>query len=174
MYDQKTKHPDMQMTLSMRQMPPVIFFEYPVAGVVDEEIHEQVAAGAASREALFSACWMDYGRSLLASVEPCMEANEGVADVVRALAGRSDLVGLSVAWLTNRQCVLSLEGRRLYLSESFDGEVSLFFACPGTQLPGLSSSRLDLTDYGTETVASFIAAVFRAAPAVAGFCGVGA
>ena len=157
----------MQMTLSMRQMPPVIFFEYPVAGVVDEEIREQVAAGAASREALFSACWMDYSRSLLASVEPCMEANEGVAAIVGSLAGRSDLAGLTVSWLGGRGCMLSLGGKSLYLSETYEGEVFLFFAHPGTKLPGAASSRLDLTDFGTETVASFIAAVFHSVPAVA-------
>ena len=160
------------MTLSMRQKPPVIFFEYPVAGVIDKEISEQVEAGAAGRESLFPACWMDYSRSLLASVEPCMEPNEGVEAIVESLIGRSDLPGLAVAWMTNRICALSLDGRYLYLSETFDGDVLLFFAYPGTRLPGMMTSRLDLTDYGTETAASFIAAVFRAVPAVNGYLAV--
>ena len=149
------------MTLSMRQKPPVIFFPFPVERVIDKEIGELVEAGGASRETLFPVCWMDYGRSLLALVEPCMEPNEGVASIVDSLIGRRDLPGLTVTWMTNRICALSLEGRRLYLSESFDGEVFLFFAHPGTKLPGTSSSRLELSDYGTEIAASFIAAVFH-------------
>ena len=156
----------MQMTLSMRQKPPVIFFSFPVECVIDKEIGELVAAGAGSRETLFPVCWIDYSRSLLASVEPCMEPNEGVAAIVDSLAGRRDLPGLTVTWMTKRICTLSLEGRCLYLSEAFDGDVLLFFAFPGTLIPGMSSSRLDLTDCGTETAASFIAAVFHAIPAV--------
>lgn len=159
----------MQMTLSMRPKPPVIFFPFPVERVIDKEICELVEAGVVGREILFPACWMDYGRSLLASVEPCMEPNEGVAAIVDSLAGRRDLPGLSVTWMTNRICALSLEGRRLYLSETFDGDVFLFFAYPGTRLPGMSLSHLDLTDYGTETAASFIAAVFHAIPAVTSY-----
>lgn len=160
------------MTLSMRQKPPVIFFPFPVERVIDREISELVEAGVAGREALFPACWMDYGRSLLASVEPCIEPNEGVAAIVDSLAGRRDLPELTVAWMTNRICALSLEGRCLYLSETFDGDVLLFFAYPGTRLPGMMSSRLDLTDYGTETAASFIAAVFHAVPVVNGYLAV--
>ena len=67
----------MYMSLRMIQKPPVIFTQYDPSGVIGRS-ELALALGSRKSDAL-PWLWLSYGHSVLAEMDPCMEANEGAA-----------------------------------------------------------------------------------------------
>lgn len=147
------------MRLQMLQKPPVIFTQYAPSWVISPTELER-SIHIASRSEAISWLWISYSRSILAEVDPCMEANEGVDATIKLASGYQGLSQMKVSWMNDGSYKLSNGKASLYLCESDSGDVFLYFFPPKGYGNRCAVCRIDLTDYGTDAAAYFIATVF--------------
>jgi len=86
----------MSMRLQMLQKPPVIFTQYAPSWVISPTELER-SIHVASRSEAISWLWISYSRSILAEVDPCMEANEGVDATIKLASGYQGLSQMKVS-----------------------------------------------------------------------------
>ena len=149
----------MSMRLQMLQKPPVIFTQYAPSWVISPTELER-SIHVASRSEAISWLWISYSRSILAEVDPCMEANEGVDATIKLASGYQGLSQMRVSWMNDNSYELSNGKASLYLCETDSGDVFLYFFPPKGYGNRRAACRIDLTDYGADAAAYFIATVF--------------
>ena len=148
------------MTMSLRMMmkPPVAFYcPDPEKVFSGKEVHNLLDRCRFSKE-VFPTLWAAYCWEVLDEVEPCMEPNGGARETLFAL---SRLMGPSIFW-----SVTGVEGRYeirmgkgvLYLQETEDGGLYLYFLPPEGLDDRNEEGRLDLSGYSSEAAAEFILA----------------
>lgn len=147
------------MRLQMLQKPPVIFTQYAPSWVISPTELER-SIHVASRSEAISWLWISYSRSILAEVDPCMEANEGVDATIKLASGYQGLSQMRVSWMNDNSYELSNGKASLYLCETDSGDVFLYFFPPKGYGNRRAACRIDLTDYGADAAAYFIATVF--------------
>lgn len=152
----------MAMCLQMIQMPPVAFMQYDPAEVVSSSDLSEALRWNCSRMDALSRLWLSYSRYVLTDAEPYMVANEGAEAIIDYVAGMGTLEQMSVSRLTEGDYELRLGRASLYLSETEEGDVFLYFYSPLKKSNRREECRLDLTDYGSDDAACFIATVFEA------------
>lgn len=148
----------MSMRLQMIQKSPVIFTQYDPARAISES-DRAIALGVRQDDAV-PWLWISYGRAVLADVDPCMEANEGVAATLSFSSHYKDLSGMEVIPVSGKCYKLMLGKATLFLSESAEGDLFLYFFPPGKYINSRETCRIDLTDYSSETAAYFISMLF--------------
>ena len=142
----------------MIQKPPVIFTQYAPSGVISRS---ELALALSSRESdAIPWLWLSYGRSVLADVEPCMEANEGAAATVALLSTYPMHSRIDVRPMPGGYFELKAGDACLYLSETEAGDVFLYFFPPEKCCNRRDACRIDLTDFGSDAAAYFIATLF--------------
>ena len=147
------------MRLQIIQKPPVVFTKYEPAKVID---HSELASALGSRRSnTVRRLWLDYGRAVLADVDPCMEANEGAAATIACMSRYKSLSKMEVIHLHGSNYELKVGDTSLYLSETDEGEVFLYFFSPERSFTRREECRIDLTDFGSDAAAYFIATVFE-------------
>ena len=152
----------MAMCLQMIQMPPVAFMQFDPAEVVNpSDLSEALKWNCTKTDAL-SRIWLSYSRYVLSDASPCMAASEGAAAIVDYALEMGELGQMSVSRLTEGDYELKLGRACLYLSETEEGDVFLYFYSPLKKSNRKEECRLDLTDCGSDDAASFIATVFEA------------
>lgn len=149
----------MSMCLQMIQTPPVIFTQYDPARVISKS-ELALALGSRMSDAI-SWLWLSYGRAVLDDVDPCMEANEGVAATIAFTSCYKSLSKMEVNPMLGSGYELKLGDISLYLSETNEGDVFLYFFSPEKSFNRKEECRIDLTDYGSDASAYFIATVFE-------------
>ena len=147
------------MRLQMLQKPPVIFTQYAPSWVISPTELER-SIHIASRSEAISWLWISYSRSILADVDSCMEANEGVDATIKLASGYQGLSQMKVSWMNDGSYKLSNGMASLYLTETDSGEMFLYFFPPKGYGNRCAACRIDLTDYGADAAAYFIATVF--------------
>ena len=150
----------MSMRLQMLQKPPVIFTQYSPSWVISPTELARSIHGSASRGEAISWLWISYSRSILAEVDPCMEANEGADATIKLASSCQCLSRMKVSWMSDGFYELSNGKASLYLCETDSGDVFLYFFPPKGYCNRCEATRIDLTDYGTDAAAYFIATVF--------------
>lgn len=150
----------MSMRLQMLLKPPVIFTQYAPSWVISPTELERSIHIASKSEAI-SWLWISYSRSILADVDPCMEANEGAEATIKFALSYQGLSQMRVSWMNDNSYELSNGKASLYLCETDSGDVFLYFFPPkGYDNRCEACCRIDLTDYGADAAAYFIATVF--------------
>ena len=147
------------MRLQMLQKPPVIFTQYAPSWVISPTELERSIHIASKSEAI-SWLWISYSRSILADVDPCMEANEGAEATIKFALSYQGLSQMRVSWMNDNSYELSNGKASLYLCETDSGDVFLYFFPPKGYGNRRAACRIDLTDYGADAAAYFIATVF--------------
>lgn len=159
----------MPMRLQMLQKPPVIFTRYEPSWVINPTELASSIYSSASRSEAISWLWISYSRSILAEVDPCMEANEGAAATINLALVSPGLSRMKV-FKTNDGCYeLTIGEARLYLCETKAGDVLLYFFSPDRYGNRCEEYRIDLTDYGADAAAYFIATVFDSYKCIADY-----
>ena len=148
----------MSMRLQMLQKPPVVFAQYNPAKVISPS--ELAAALRSQREDAIIWLWLSYSRTVLDDVDPCMEANEGAATTIALASRYPGLSHMEVRKVRSNTYELRLAGAGLYLSETEAGDVFLYFFSPKKLCNRSDEYRIDLTDFGSEAAAYFIATLF--------------
>ncbi len=148
----------MNMSLRMIQKPPVVFTKYDPSRVIGR--YELAMVSGSHKSDLISWLWLSYSRSVLADVDPCMEANEGVAATVALLLARPMHARIDVRLMTEGYYELKEGDACLYLSETEAGDVFLYFFSPEKCRNRREACRIDLTDFGSDAAAYFIATLF--------------
>ena len=149
----------MSMSLQMIQKPPVVFTKYDPAKVIS---HSDLALALGShRGDAISWLWLSYGRAVLDDVDPCMEANEGAAATIAFTSCYKSLSKMEVNKMRGSNYELKVGDTSLYLSETDEGDVFLYFFCPEKSINRREECRIDLTDFGSDAAAYFIATVFE-------------
>ena len=148
----------MTMCLQMIQKPPVVFTQYDPAKVISQP--ELFQALASRRCDAVSWLWLSYGRALLADAEPCMEANEGAEATMCFLSSYENLSDMKVTPVPGEGYKLMLDKATLFLSETVEGDTFLYFFSPEKPCNRRDECRIDLTAYGSDAAACFIAALF--------------
>ena len=170
------------MRLRMLQKPPVIFTQYAPSWVISPtELARSIHT--VSRSEAISLLWISYSRSILAEVDPCMEANEGAEATIKFALSYQGLSQMRVSLMNDNSYELSNGKASLYLCETDFGDVFLYFFPPKGYGGGIcigviffyvflyffppkgygnrrAACRIDLTDYGADAAAYFIATVF--------------
>lgn len=149
----------MSMCLQMIQKPPVIFTQYDPARVISQS-ELALALGSRMSDAI-PWLWLSYGRAVLDDVDPCMEANEGVAATIAFTSCYKSLSKMEVNPMLGSGYELKLGDISLYLSETNERDVFLYFFSPEKSFNCKEECRIDLTDYGSDASAYFIATVFE-------------
>ena len=149
----------MSMCLQMIQKPPVVFAKYDPAKVISHS--DLVLALNSRRNDAISWLWLSYGRAVLDDVDPCMEANEGVAATIAFTSCYKSLSKMEVNQMPGSNYELKVGDTSLYLSETDEGEVFLYFFSPVKSINRREECRIDLTDFGSDAAAYFIATVFE-------------
>ena len=149
----------MPMCLQMIQKPPVVFTQYDPAKVIS---HSDLALVLGSRRSdAISLLWLSYGRAVLYDVDPCMEANEGAAATIAFTSCYKSLSKMEVNQMPGSNYELKVGDTSLYLSETDEGEVFLYFFSPEKLINRREECRIDLTDFGSDAAAYFIATIFE-------------
>ena len=149
----------MSMCLQTIQKPPVVFTQYAPAMVISQ-LELALALGSRMSDAI-PWLWLSYGRAVLDDVDPCMEANEGVAATIAFTSCYKSLSKMEVNPMRGSGYELKVEDISLYLSETNEGDVFLYFFSPEKSHNRKEECRIDLTDYGSDASAYFIATVFE-------------
>lgn len=149
----------MSMCLQMIQKPPVVFTKYDPAKVISHS--DLVLALNSRRSDAISWLWLSYGRAVLDDVDPCMEANEGAAATIAFTSCYKSLSKMEVNQMPGSNYELKVEDMSLYLSETDEGDVFLYFFSPEKSFSRREECRIDLTDFGSDAAAYFIATVFE-------------
>ena len=149
----------MSMCLQMIQKPPVIFTQYDPARVISQS---ELALALGSRMSFaIPWLWLSYGRAILDDVDPCMEVNEGVAATIAFTSCYKSLSKMEVNPMLGPGYELKVGDISLYLSETNEGDVFLYFFSPEKSFNRKEECRINLTDYGSDASAYFIATVFE-------------
>ena len=149
----------MSMCLQMIQKPPVVFTKYDPAKVISHS--DLVLALNSRRSDAISWLWLSYGRAVLDDVNPCMEANEGAAATIAFTSYYKSLSKMEVNQMPGSNYELKVGDTSLYLSETDEGDVFLYFFSPEKSFSRREECRIDLTDFGSDAAAYFIATVFE-------------
>ncbi len=152
----------MMMRLQMIQKPPVVFTQYDPARAISPADLALALNGALRRSDAVSRLWLSYGRTVLADVDPCMEANEGAAATLALASRYRSLSRMEVSRIPEGGYALKRGEACLCLTETAAGEV--FLSCSRREACGI-----DLTDFGSDAAAYFIATMFAAYERVAKF-----
>lgn len=156
----------MSISLRMIQKAPVVFSQYDPSSVISQsELAQAFAAGPRKSDAIHW-LWCSYGRAVLADADPCMEANEGAAATVAILSACPMQLRLDVKPLQER----TYELKMVYLSETEEGDVFLHFFPFGMCCARRDACRIDLTDFGSEAAAGFIASLFNSYTRIVRLC----
>ena len=149
----------MSQSLKLVQKPPVVFYLVdPAVAFSSCEIRGLLSRGL-GEERTFLLLWAQYCRFLLSQVEPCMEANEGAKITVEYLLKGSDSSGTTAIWEGEDCCILRRGDAVLYLQGAADkGDVMLYFLPPDHDYSYREACRIDLSDYGSDAAAQFVAA----------------
>lgn len=149
----------MSMCLQMIQKPPVVFTQYDPAKIIS---HSDLALVLGSRRSdAISWLWLSYGRAVLDDVDPCMEANEGAAATIAFTSCYKSLSKMEVKQIWGSNYELMVGDTSLYLSETDEGDVFLYFFSPEKSINRREECRIDLTDFGSDAAAYFIATIFE-------------
>lgn len=149
----------MSMCLQMIQKPPVVFTKYDPAKVISHS--DLVLALNSRRSDAISWLWLSYGRAVLDDVNPCTEANEGAAATIAFTSCYKSLSKMEVNQMPGSNYELKVGDTSLYLSETDEGDVFLYFFSPEKSFSRREECRIDLTDFGSDAAAYFIATVFE-------------
>ena len=144
----------------MIQKPPVIFTQYDPSGVIGRS-ELALALGSRKSDAL-PWLWLSYGHSVLAEMDPCMEANEGAAATADLLSAYPMHSRIDVKAMPEGYYELKAGEACLFLSETETGDVFLYFFSPEKNYNRRDECRIDLTDYGSDAAAYFVNTVFSA------------
>ena len=150
----------MSMCLQMIQKPPVVFTQYDPARVISPADLSFAFSRASRRGDAISWLWISYGRSVLSDVDPCMEANEGAAATIAYTSRYRSLSRLEASRMQGDSYELKIGDACLYLTENEAGEVFLYFFSPEKCFNRREECRIDLTDFGSDTAACFIATMY--------------
>ena len=150
----------MPLRLQMLQKPPVIFTQYAPSQVISPTELAMSRRISSSRKEAISWLWVSYGRSILAEVDPCMEANEGAAATIALTSRYKNLSRMEVSRMHRDSYELKLGDASLYLTENEAGDVFLYFFSPEKYIYRREECRIDLTDFGSDAAAYFIATMF--------------
>ena len=150
----------MSISLQMIQKPPVIFTQYAPSWVISPTELARYIHCSTSRSEAITWLWFSYSRSILAEVDPCMEANEGADATIRSASSYLSLSQIKVSRMNDGSYELSNGGTNLYLYETDLGEVFLYFFTPKGYGNQCEDCQIDLTDFGADAAAAFIATVF--------------
>ena len=149
----------MPMCLQMIQKPPVVFTQYDPAKIIS---HSDLALVLGSRRSdAISWLWLSYGRAVLDDVDPCMEANEGAAATIAFTSCYKSLSKMEVKQMWGSNYELMVGDTSLYLSETDEGDIFLYFFSPEKSINRREECRIDLTDFGSDAAAYFIATIFE-------------
>ena len=148
----------MLMSLRMVQKPPVIFCKYDPASVIGQR--ELASARVLHGIYAVPRLWLNYANRLIDDVEPCMEANEGVSATIAFASRYKSLKKMQKIHLHDKDYELRIGERSLFLSESKDGDVFLYFFHPDRNSNRREECRIDLTDFSSSTSAYLIAELF--------------
>ena len=148
----------MSMHLQMIQKKPVVFTQYDPERVISQT--ELILALNSRRIDALAWLWLSYGRAVLADVEPCMEANDGVAATIAYASCYKSLSKMEVNQMSGACFELKVGNASLYLSETADGDIFLYFFSPAKYYNRREECRIDLTDYSSDAAAYFIATIF--------------
>lgn len=148
------------MCLQMIQKPPVVFTQYDPARVISPS--ELALVKGSRRSNAISWLWLSYGRAVLDDVDPCMEANEGAAATIAFTSCYKSLSKMVVNQIQDSGYELKVGDANLYLSETDEGDVFLYFFSPERPFNRREECRIDLTDYGSDAAAYFLATLFGA------------
>lgn len=148
----------MSMRLQMLQKPPVIFTQYDPARAISAE----EKAFAKQHSNALSWLWLSYSRFILEDNEPCMEPNEGLELTIAYALQYEKLKELKVKRLDKQSYELKLGKASLYLTETDEGDIFLYFFTPEHYCNQKEDRRLDLTGYSSDASAYFIATIFAA------------
>ena len=144
--------------MSMHQKKPVVFTQYDPEKVISQT--ELILARGSLRNDALAWLWLSYGRSVLADVEPCMEANDGVAATIAYSSCYRSLSIMEVNQMSGVCFELKVGDASLYLSETADGDIFLYFFSPAKYYNRREECRIDLTDSSSDAAAYFIATLF--------------
>ena len=156
----------MSMTLQMLQKPPVIFTQYEPSRAISAEDK----AFAKQHSDAIPWLWLSYSRFVLEDNEPCMEPNEGLELTIAYALQYKELKDLKVKRLDAQSYELKLGTASLFLTESNEGDVYLYFFTPEHYCNLREDRRLDLTGYSSDASANFIATIFAAYNKVKQYC----
>ena len=147
------------MCLQMIQKPPVIFTQYDPARVISQS-ELALALGSRISDAI-PWLWLSYGRAVLDDFHPRLAANEGAAATIAFTSCYKSLSKMEVNPMLGSGYELKVGDISLYLSETNEGDVFLYFFSPERSFNRKEECRIDLTDYGSDASAYFIATVFE-------------
>ena len=156
----------MSMRLQMLQKPPVIFTQYEPARAISAEDK----AFADQHSDAIPWLWLSYSRFVLEDNEPCMEPNEGLELTIAYALQYKELKDLKVKRLDTHSYELKVGTASLFLSESNEGDVYLYFFTPEHYYNRCEDRRLDLTGYSSDASAYFIATIFAAYNKIKHYC----
>ena len=156
----------MSMRLQMLQKPPVIFTQYEPARAISAE----EKAFAKQHSNALPWLWLSYSRFVLEDNDPCMEPNEGLELTIAYALQYKELKDLKVKRLDAQSYELKLGTASLFLTESNEGDVYLYFFTPEHYCNLREDRRLDLTGYSSDASANFIATIFAAYNKVKQYC----
>lgn len=148
------------MRLQMLLKPPVIFTQYAPSWVISPTELSMAIEGSSNRDEAIAWLWVSYSRSILSEVDPCMEANEGADATIKLASSFRCLSRMKAFQMSDGIYELSNGNANLYLCETDSGDVFLYFFPLTGYGYRCEASRIDLTDYGTDAAAYFIATVF--------------
>ena len=148
----------MSMLLQMIQKTPVVFTQYDPERVISQS--ELALARGSQRCDALAWLWLSYGRAVLAGVEPCMEANEGVAATIAYSACYKSLSTMTVRQMQGACFELKVGDASLFLSETEEGNIFLYFFTPEKYYNRCEECRIDLTDFSSDAAEYFIATRF--------------
>lgn len=154
------------MRLQMLQKPPVIFTQYKPENAISAED----LAFARKHSYALPWLWLSYSRFVLEDNEPCMEPNEGLELTIAYSIQYTELKDLKVKHIDTHGYELKLGKACLYLSETDEGDIFLYFFTPEHYCNLREDRRLDLTGYSSDASAYFIATVFNAYESIIRFC----
>lgn len=146
------------MCLQMIQKPPVVFTQYNPAKAISR--NDLAYALGQNKSNAISWLWINYGKTVLDDVDPCMEANEGAAATIAFTSCYANLSRMEVKRIWGECYELKIGDACLYLSETEEGDVFLYFFSPEKYYNRREECRIDLTDFGSDAAAYFIATIF--------------
>lgn len=158
------------MRLRMTMMPPAVFFPYNPSDVISPEERAFALRGGFPLPSL----WLSLSRRMLEDNAVCMEANGGAEETLSFAARRRDLSGMKVNRCGRGCFVLTLRGINIYLEGSMEGDLLLFFLDPACRGVRKEEWSLELTGFGSDTAAAFLAAVFGSYEKISQFVAKGA
>lgn len=89
-----------------------------------------------------------------------MEANDGIAATIAYTSCYRSLSKVEVNQMSGVCFELKVGDASLYLSETADGDIFLYFFSPAKYYNRRVECRIDLTDYSSDAAAYFIATIF--------------